>query len=353
MKFTVNAKDFHAALKKADKVRLHKSALPSLEGVHISATGNICTLLATNHERWLSIPLKAEVKSPGSVTLDEIKALLKKIELLREDTLTFELPSEERSLTITSKWQKFIQRTIRGPFAEMPKAEKGQTYSYTAEALKTRCNSVKYAMSSDLTRPVYTGIHFNGTDVVTMDMYRAALSTDNSLNITRPFTVPVDVLIAAKIMRGAIELKVDSKFLTISDGQDIFMCRLLCGDFMDYREVFKPKGNRVVINRKSFLESLEFLKAFAPVRKSAFSKMPVIAWEGNTLTLHETENKCEVDFPHPMSGECAIGFQVQYMIEALKQFDTDEIMLAAKGSLEVMLLEDGASQKALVLPHKV
>ena len=100
MKFTVNAKDFYIALKKADKVRLHKSAFTPLEGVHISAAGKNCTLLATNHERWLSIPLKAEVKSPGSVTLDEIKALLKKIELLREDTLTFELPSEETSLKL-------------------------------------------------------------------------------------------------------------------------------------------------------------------------------------------------------------------------------------------------------------
>ena len=90
MKLSLATPDLLAQLQTVTRVAAQRSAVQALSGVKVDADGDSVRLLATDMDVGVSVPLSADVASPGSAVLPA-RLLLDVVRALPAPELTLEL----------------------------------------------------------------------------------------------------------------------------------------------------------------------------------------------------------------------------------------------------------------------
>ena len=354
----VDARAFSDAMAKVSRV-LKKSPIPILGEISVSVRDGICTLTATDLETWLTTRLPVQGDDLDFVfnrTKDVMKALAR-----FEGGLTMELTEQPENSKQPQKLRLYCaQRSAEyevnsiKDYPEMVKVEGDNVFCANAEALLERIERVRYATMkpSTNTKPLNTCVQFKGQRIFSLDGYRMACDTQEDVTFPVPFLCYGSALAYLKVFGASdVTVTVGVHKVLFTDGETSLCVRRQGVDTFDVDAAIpKLYQETVTVRTAEFIRELNYLKECA----SGFPK-PYVRFAGDQLTMAVPGGKFRTGIQVSDRGELSLGFDLRYMLDALKQFkDESEIKVKLSGIFSPIVIEaEGRGDFALVLPVRL
>jgi DNA polymerase-3 subunit beta len=235
--------------------------------------------------------------------------------------------------------------------------------------LKELIGGTIFAVSENQSRPIHTGVKFEVTEeaitAVAVDGFRLARRSyhpEGGTGRTMSFVVP------AAGLKEVEKILVDSedpaaftmgpKHILVEIGAATLVCRLLEGEFLDWRRVVPTNCPiKLVANVSDLSSSVERVglivneKYKSPVR-CVFSNQ--VLNMRTATTIGAAEDRCAIAGD---GKELEIGFNVRYLADALKAIPCEEVTLELTNGLSPIVLTPVDNEKYdfsyMVLPVRI
>lgn len=315
MRNIVNANEFLKAMNKVNKATTKKSGLAILEEIKVDFTENKCTLTATNLNQFIVSEIEANGNT-FSFVFKNTKDILKASKYFDND-LVFDF--EDNIITLNSNKKSCKQTTfLADDFPATPEIEFENIYSMNVTNLNDRYNKIKYATSKDELNLILSGVCFSENKMIALDGVRVAINTDDSLKVNNEFIVPQEALKLLSIYdkNVNIEMQVNHKFLTITDGITKVVTRLIEKEYLKTDQLIPADSTEVYnIQIKQYEKELKYLNEFAKDIKNHEVK-----FENGKLTCEGLNGKYTANVDFGIDSNIVYGFNCSYMLDALSQF---------------------------------
>ena len=250
----------------------------------------------------------------------------------------------------------------------LPEVGSGRSVRIPQTALKELINGTIFAVSENQGRPIHTGIKFeveNTTvSAIAVDGFRLArrtFHTEDETGLTLSFVVPAQGLKEVeKILSDSDEnvaFTMGAKHILYQIGDATVICRLLEGEFLDWRKVVPTNCPvKLVANVYDLSSSIERVglivseKYKSPVR-CVFSNQ-VLLLKTNT-TIGAAEDRCSLAGD---GKDLEIGFNVRYLADALRAVPSEEVVLELTNGLSPIVLTPVDEKQGfayMVLPVRI
>ena len=366
MRFTCEKSLLVQGLNIAGRTVAQKSSLAVLEGILCKA-GSGLELTGYNMETAITYQVEAEVTDVGQCILPA-RLFGDIIRRLPEGPVTV-VVDENYKVSIRSGYASFtISAEKAEDYPELPDIGTGRSVMIPQNKLKELIGGTIFAVSENQGRPIHTGVKFevSGETVsaIAVDGFRLARRTwhaEDSLNRDMSFVVPAQGLKEVeKILTDTDEdasFTLGAKHILFTIGNATLICRLLEGDFLDWRRVVPINCPvKLVAHVSDLAASIERVglivseKYKSPVR-CVFSDQ-VLQLRTNT-TIGAAEDRCAIAGD---GKELEIGFNVRYLADALRVIPSEEVVLELTNSLSPIVLtpaEEKYDYSYMVLPVRI
>ena len=366
MRFTCEKNMLVAGLNITGRTVAQKSAISAIEGILCRADTGL-SLTGFNMETAITYLIDAEVSDAGACVLPA-KLFGDIIRRLPEGPVTV-VVDENYKVSIRAGYASFtISAEPADDYPELPDVGTGRSISIPQNALKDLISGTIFAVSENQGRPIHTGVKFevdNETiSAIAVDGFRLARRTYHSqdqIGRTMSYVVPAQGLKEVeKILQDTDEdaaFTLGAKHIMYQIGNATLICRLLEGEFLDWRRVVPTNCPvKLVANVADLSSSIERVglivseKYKSPVR-CVFSNQLVFL-RTNT-TIGAAEDQCTVAGD---GKELEIGFNVRYLADALRAIPSEEVVLELTNGLSPIVLtpvEEKYDFAYMVLPVRI
>ena len=366
MRFTCEKNMLLQGLNIASRTVAMKSTLSVIEGILCKA-GVGLTLTGYNMETAITYDIDAEVVEPGSCILPA-RLFGDIIRRVPEGSVTV-VVDENYKVSIRAGYASFtISAENAEDYPELPDVNDGRAVKIPQNRLKELISGTIFAVAENQARPIPTGVRFEVTNdsvtAVAVDGFRLARRTyhpETPLGREMGYVVHSQSLKELEKILADTEEEVSfvlgTKHILYQVGRATLVCRLLEGDFLDWRKVV-PTGSpiKLVANVAELSSSVERVglivseKYKSPVR-CVFSNQELLM-RTNT-TIGAAEDKCSFAGD---GKELEIGFNVKYMIDALRAVPSEEVTLELTNGLSPIVMtpvDDKQDFSYMVLPVRI
>ena len=366
MKFRVNRQELSEACGVVSRAVSQKSALPALEGILVKAFDNSLKLTGYDLEIGIETEIPAQVEKKGEFIITS-RMFCDIVRKLSGDTVDMEV-DEKFLTTIKCGFAEYKVLGMSGEeFPEFPVIKDFHELTLSQPKLKSMIEQTLFAVSQNDSKPIHTGSLFEVKDdgffnIVSLDGFRLALRHEKALNNGGcRFVVPGKALgEISKILKDEdsdVILQVTKRNLAVCVGNYKIYTRLLEGDFLDYEGAIPKNPNvKIKVNVRSFIDSCERTSLLISDRLKSPLRVKFRKNEIN-LSCSTALGKATDSFPVEFleGEELEMGFNNRYLLDALKNTDSDEVILQISGSLSPMkvLPTEGDSFLFLVLPVRL
>ncbi len=366
MRFTCEKNVLVSGLNIASRTVAQKSSLSVIEGVLCRADHSL-SLTGYNMETAITYEIEAEVAEPG-VCILPAKLFGDIIRRLPEGSVTVAV-DENYKVSIRSGFAAFtITAENADDYPELPDVGEGRGIKIPENILKSLISGTIFAVSENQARPIHTGVRFEVEDMaisaIAVDGFRLARRTwhpNEGIGRTMSFVVPAQALKEVeKILSDSEEnasFTLGTRHILFQIGGATLICRLLDGDFLDWKKVVPTNCPiKLVANVGDLTRSIERVglivseKFKSPVR-CTFSDQ-VLMLKTNT-TIGEAQDQCSLAGD---GKELEIGFNVRYLADALRAVPTEEVTLELINGLSPIVLtpvDDKLDFAYMVLPVRL
>jgi len=366
MRFTCEKSMLVTGLNITGRTVAQKSSLSVIEGILCKA-GIGLSLTGYNMETAITYQIDAEVSDPGECILPA-KLFGDIIRRLPEGPVTV-VVDDNFKVSIRSGYASFtISAESAEDYPELPDVGSGRSISIPQSALKDLIGGTIFAVSENQGRPIHTGVKFEVEDTtvsaIAVDGFRLArrtYHTEDATGRTMSFVVPAQGLKEVeKILTDSDEsvaFTLGQKHILFQLGSATLVCRLLEGDFLDWRRVVPTncpiKLTAHVGDLTSSIERVGLIvseKYKSPVRCVFGSQ--VLNLRTNT-TIGAAQDQCSIAGD---GKELEIGFNVRYLADALRAIPSEEVVLELTNGLSPIVLtpaEDKYDYSYMVLPVRI
>jgi len=366
MRFTCEKNMLVAGLNITGRTVAQKSALSAIEGI-LCRAGSTLSLTGYNMETAITYMIDAEVSDPGECVLPA-KLFGDIIRRLPEGMVTV-VVDENYKVSIRSGYASFnISAENADDYPELPDVGDGKSIRIPQTALKELIGGTIFAVGEAQGRPIYTGVKFEVEDekvsAIAVDGFRLARRTyhcENSTGRNISFVVPAQGLKEVeKILQDEDEdvaFTLGSKHILFQMGDATLICRLLDGDFMDWKKVVPVDSPiKLVANVGDLASSIARVdlivseKYKTPVR-CLFTNQELMM-RTNTV-IGTAEDRCAIAGD---GKELEIGFKGQYLADALRAVPSEEVCLELTNGLSPIVLtpvDDKHDFAYMVLPVRI
>ena len=341
-----------------------KSTIPALEGVLIQAYDGELVLTGYDMEIAMITEIEATVEEKGEVVVSA-RLLADIVRKMPEEIV--EISTDERLITYIKSGSADHQ--IVGissmEYPELPNFDSEDELIIQAGLLRDMIRQTIYAVSDIKEVPVYTGSLYEMTEnqlrIVALDGFRMAIRTEQvKCEKVPPFIVPAKT--QAEMMRlitdeeEDIKLNIGKRHISYVIGKYTIVSRLIEGLFIDYNSTIPTEAStEFVIKTRKLLDAVERVSLITTDK----IKTP-IRWRisNDTLTLlcntniGKAKDYIEVEY---IGEDVSIAFNHRFLIDALKNADSDEVKIKISGSLKPMIMTPvkGDSFLFVVVPMRV
>ena len=341
MEFTCFKDNIIKALNSVVKGVASKTTMPILEGILIQTNDNEIKLTTYDLELGIEYIMECDVKKQGSTVVNAFMFT----EIIRKlpDSEIHICINENNLLTIECEGALYKLATMNpDEFPELPKIEIENSLTLEQNTLKNMIRRTIFAVSTEETRPIFTGCLFeikdNKLNIVAIDGFRLALRTIN-------IPVPVNdfkAVIPAKTLNEVNKILTDS-FDTIKIGvsknQAVFemenckvVTRILDGEFLNYSTVIPTSWQtRIRVEKQNLQDSFERISLISSSSIEKEKKYPVkVSVEIGKLTIlctNQTGDAKEELFISTEGKNLEVGFNPKYFLDSLKAIDEEEIYI--------------------------
>ncbi len=349
-----------------------RSPKPVLGCIKMVATQETMTLLATDLEVGIRIELdKMDIQEPGMglVPADRFHAILRELD---EDTVA--VSSMEQETVIDAPGSHF---TVLGEnpedFPQVPEFPEGGAFSMKADELLALAERTLFATAKENTRYALNGVlwEVEGKNVTLVATDGRRLSLARGKCKDGP-AEQVSAIVPSKAMqlivrcltdiaegKGDARLVIGEKDILVEvppgdGGKSVVYSRLVDGHFPKYDDVI-PKD----FDKKATMGAGAFLGA---VRKAALltneeSRGVTLKFSSGELVITSRTPEmgaAEIRMAAAYEGEpLEIGFNPQYLIDAAKVFDAEELAFTFKGPNKPGVILEGKIFTHVVMPVSI
>ena len=366
MRFTCEISMLVQGLNIAGRAVAAKSSLSVIEGVLCRAGHNL-SLTGYNMETAITFDIEAEVTDPGDCILPA-KLFGDIVRRLPEGPVTV-VVSEDFKVSIRSGYASFtISAESADDYPDLPDVNTGRPIRIPQNKLKELIGGTLFAVSENQGRPIHTGVKFEVTNdsitAIAVDGFRLARRTwhpEESTQRELSFVVPAAGLKEVeKILTDCEEMAsftLGPKHILFQIGDATLVCRLLEGEFLDWRKVVPTNCPiQLVANVSDLCSSVDRVglivseKYKSPVR-CIFGHQELLM-RTNT-TIGAAEDRCSFAGD---GKELEIGFNVRYLADALRAVPSEEVTLELTNGLSPIVLtpvDDKHDFAYMVLPVRI
>jgi len=355
---------------KAASMAVTRSSLPILSNVLVNAEEGRIRLAATDLEVGVKVGVEGEIVEAGSITIPAKKLGDIVRELPADAKVTLKTLASDRVEINCGSARFRIASLTDEEFPSLP--EIGDDLLTVSSGVLCRLiQKTAFAVSTEETRHflngVYLCINSESIKMVATDGRRIAVATQhqpNSVekevgviipskainNILKTFTADEDVRVA--VLENQIAFATDDITL---------ISRLIEGEYPDYKAVMAPAMSNE-INMVARTEQL--LSVIRRVSLLSNPKVPSVKMEvsetelkmsASTPELGEAQEQMEVS---SSSKAAEVRFNARYVVDVLRNIESDAVRLAFKDSLSPVLvipqIEDGDREyKCVIMPMRM
>ena len=366
MRFTCEKSMLVQGLNIAGRTVAQKSSLSVIEGILCKAGLGI-SLTGFNMETAITYMIDADVPDAGSCVLPA-RLFGDIIRRLPEGPVTV-VVDDNYKVSIRAGYASFtISAESAEDYPELPDVNEGKAIRIPQNAMKELISGTIFAVSENQGRPIHTGVKFEveneSVSAIAVDGFRLArrtYHTKEALNRQLSFVVPAAGLKEVeKILSDAeedVSFTLGTKHILFQIGNATLVCRLLEGEFLDWRRVVPANCPvKLVANVADLASSVERVglivseKYKSPVR-CTFSNQ-VLNMRTST-TIGAAEDRCAIAGD---GKELEIGFNVRYLADALRVVPTEEVTLELTNGLSPIVLtpvDDKTDFAYMILPVRI
>ena len=366
MRFTCEKNMLVMGLNIAGRTVAQKSSLSVIEGILCKAGQNL-SLTGYNMETAITYEIESDVSDVGECILPA-KLFGDIVRRLPEGPVTV-VVDENYKVSIRAGYASFtISAESAEDYPELPDVGDGRAVHIPQNQLKNLISGTIFAVSENQGRPIHTGVKFEVTDTaitaVAVDGFRLARRTyhpEEGTGREMNFVVPAAGLKELeKILTDcddAVTFTLGAKHILFQVGSATLVCRLLEGEFLDWRRVVPSNCPvKLVANVGDLASSVDRVGLIV----SEKYKSPVRCVFGNqellmrtSTTIGAAEDRCSLAGD---GQELEIGFNVRYLADALRVIPSDEVTLELTNGLSPIVLtpvDDKEDFAYMVLPVRI
>ena len=366
MRFTCEKSMLVQGLNIAGRAVAQKSSLSVIEGI-LCRAGHGLNLTGYNMETAITYEIEAEVSDPGECILPA-KLFGDIIRRLPEGPVTV-VVSEDYKVSIRSGYASFtISAESADDYPALPDVNEGRAIRIPQNKLKELISGTIFAVSENQGRPIHTGVKFEVTNesitAIAVDGFRLARrtfhpeeGTGRELNFVVPAAGLKEVEKILTDCEDNAAFTLGTKHILFQIGAATLVCRLLEGEFLDWRKVVPSNCPIKLVATVSDLSSsvdrvglIVSEKYKSPVR-CIFGHQEVLM-RTNT-TIGAAEDRCTLAGD---GKELEIGFNVRYLADALRAVPSEEVTLELTNGLSPIVLtpvDDKFDFAYMVLPVRI
>jgi len=365
MRFTCEKSMLVTGLSVTGRTVAQKSTLSVIEGIYCRA-GHDLSLTGYNMETAITYSIDAEITEVGECVFPA-RLFGDIIRRLPEGPVTVTVDSNYK-VSIRAGYASFnISAESAEDYPELPAVDSGRAIHIPQSALKELISGTIFAVSENTGRPIHTGVKFEIDDTsvsaIAVDGFRLARRTyhpENPLNRNLSYVVPAQGLKEVEKILGEDEdvaFTLGNKHILYQIGCATVICRLLEGEFLDWRRVV-PTGCPIkltahVSDLASSIERVGLIvseKYKSPVR-CVFGNQELQLRTNNTIGV--AEDKCTIAGD---GKDLEIGFNVRYLSDALRAIPDEEVVMELTNGLSPIVFTPVESKhdfSYMVLPVRI
>lgn len=362
MRFNCLRTDLSNAVSNVSRAVAAKSTLPALEGVLIKAYHNQLEICGYDLEIGIVTNVEASVAEEGEIVVSA-RLFNEIIRKLPEEIVNIETDDKLITYINSGAADYQIVGMNSSEYPELPNVEEISGLTINAEILKNMIRQTVFATSDNMAKPIYTGSLFEVKDglfkIEAVDGFRMAIREENvDSDIDAKFVVPGktqnEILKLITDIKKDVVLTVGQRHIIIKIENYSIISRLLEGNFLDYK-MPQSASTEFVINTRILASSVERMalltneKIQSPVRCAISSNEIKLSCSTSVGRANDLISASVV------GNDVEIGFNNRYLLDALKNADTDEVKIMLNGSLQPMIIRpvDGQSFTFLVVPMRL
>jgi DNA polymerase-3 subunit beta len=371
MKVLVNRAALVEALGLCQSVVLARTPKPVLTCVKLSTAqgpeGNRLQLTATDMEIALEYCLtQVDIQEPGTALIPASK-LSEIVNNSPDDTLTLETSGDTAVIKGADAEYKVFGYNAE-EFPPISGFEGKPDFTLSAESLRNLLDRTRFAAAREMTRYAINGVLFEKKgkklSLVATDGHRLAQSKDDlthdsegsmskvvpikAINLIDRLLIDPEQTIALQFTENRLFVQVSSDTGGVSSTMS---SALVEGSFPPYGDVIpKDSDKKVTLNREKFASAV--LRARLLTNEE--SKGVRLSFSAKTLSISSRAaeiGEAKIDLPIEYGGEAIeIGFNPNYLLDALKVAQTEEVTFELKTPNKPGLLRSGPGFLYVVMP---
>ncbi len=372
MKFLAKKEDIFNGIRLVANVAAMKSLQPVLANILIETVDdNAVKLTATDFDLTISTTVDAKIENEGRITLPA-KKLNDIVSRLSDKLITFELNTETNSMNITCDNTKF---DIIGISAnEFPNVLENISISEEnaididlkpfVKAMRQASFAAANFEANNLLSGVVCDISEEMLEMASTDGNRLARVREKISNIehkTSQLIIPSKTTtefmkMSALIDDESVKIYTDKTKLVIKTEKSMMISRIMEGQYPKYNQLIpKESPKTAIVNKNKLVSALERVSIMVnektSIVKFEFSENK-LTLKADTPDAGASEESFDIEYNYE---DLTIAFNYKYVIDGLKNMDTDEVKIGLNTNLSATVFMPNSEEDyiSLIMPVQI
>ncbi|SFS37453.1 DNA polymerase III subunit beta [Marininema halotolerans] len=371
MKFRISRSALTEAVASVSKAVSQKTTVPILTGIHLSVDEEGCWLMGSTSDLTIQVCIPTKQDDKNLVNMETMGSIVLPGRIFAD--IVRKLPGDDVEVTVDERWKttlrsKQAQFELKGldpeEYPHIPQLQEDRMFSLPAELLKSMIRQTGFAVSASEARGVLTGVlwtlsqgtlTFVATDSHRLSRKKAEVEAPKDLSVENVIVPGKSLSELAKILQdtdGWVDVVLSDNQIMVRADHLLFFSRILEGTYPDTNRVI-PQGGKtdIVLATKELLQSVDRASLI-----SRDGRDNVIKWtmkEEGTVQVHsaaqDVGSVLEEVTAKVTGEELSISFNAQYMLDALRTVDSDEIRILLTGTMTPFIIQPAEREDSLHL----
>jgi len=342
-----------------------KQTMPILANVLLSLDNNKISITATDLEVELISTFNAKNENIGSFTASGRKIL----DICRALPIgaDISISHNDKKIILSSGKSKFNLATLpENEFPVIKNIEQNDNIKIDQKELKRIIDKTHFSMAQQDVRYYLNGLliemDLDNIRAVATDGHRLAISTtkqDQVHNEKKQVIVPrKGVIELQRLLDGQGDIQVDlgTNHIQIKFQDVCFTSKLIDGRFPEYSRVIpSDTSNQLVANKESLKSALQRAAILSNEKYRGIRltiKQNELIIQAHNPEQEEAEESIEIKYD---GNEIEIGFNVNYLIDALNSIESENVVLSLVDNNSSCLITDPneSQSKFVIMPMRL
>ncbi|OYD07911.1 DNA polymerase III subunit beta [Paludifilum halophilum] len=371
MKFRISRSALVEAVSQVSKAVSQKTTVPILTGVKASVDEDGLWLTGSNSDLTIQVCVPVKKDDKEQVKVETIGSVVLPGRIFSD--IVRKLPGKSVDWVVDEQWKTILrseqaQFELKGldpeEYPRLPQLREDRMFSLPADLLKSMIRQTGFAVSTSEARGVLTGVlwqissgklTFVATDSHRLSRRQADVEAPEDLSVENVVVPGKSLSELGKILAdqtGWVDVVLSENQVMVRADNLLFFSRLLDGTYPDTNRVIPNSGKtEVLLNTKELLQSVDRAALI-----SRDGQDNVIKWTmkgEDTVQVHSASQDVgsvlEEVGAQVNGEEMSISFNAQFMLEALRAVDSDEIQIHFTGTMTPFVIQPADREDALHL----